>query len=288
MAKKVHLIGANTKNANGMEFFVSKAFKKLGYEVIETDYRVMSKEEVSTRIRYVTDAEFLLCIKGERIVPEDIFACRIPTVLWMQDSVQANQEANFIIQTKAPLFDIVYSFNKKELPFYRQFNKNAQYLPLAADADIHKYVNNPKSIDVGLIGNLNQNRVIMINTLLDKGIPIQYSYSQDNYPEIVSKTLINLNIGITDAGYQQRVFEILSMGGFLLSNKVMDENIFIDKEHLVYFENLDHCVDLCYYYNKHVEEAEKIAKKGQKEVLENHSYIHRVKQIAGDVKNGRN
>src|SRR3990167_10592785 len=112
--KRVHLVGANTKNLNGLEYFISKAFKDLGYEVIETDYRVMNRHEVSNRIRYITDAEFLLVIKGERINPEDVFACRICKILYLQDSVEANQEANYIVQTKASLFDIVYSFNKAE------------------------------------------------------------------------------------------------------------------------------------------------------------------------------
>src|SRR3990167_11556657 len=163
--KRVHLVGANTKNLNGLEYFISKAFKDLGYEVIETDYRVMNRHEVSNRIRYITDAEFLLCIKGERVCPEDIFACRIPTFLWLQDSVQANQEAAFIIQTKSPLFDIVFGFAKAEIPFYKQFNKNSYWLPLAADVNTHGEINIEKTINVGFTGNLNNNRINMINHL---------------------------------------------------------------------------------------------------------------------------
>ena len=287
MNRKVHLISANSKNPYGMEYFVKKSFISIGYEVLCTDYRKMSKEEVSNRIKYVTDVDFLLGIKCERVCPEDIFACRVPTILWLQDSVEANQEANFIIQTKAPLFDIIYSFNKAELPFYKQYNKNSHYLPLAADKDTHLEVNIEKTIDVGLVGNLNTNRINMINHLLDKGIPIQYSYSQKDYAELVSKTKINLNIGITESGYQQRVFEILCMGGFLLTNKVRDESIFEDKKHLVYYENFDDLVNLCYYYNSHEDEAKIIANKGQQLVLEKHQYINRVYQIVEDIKNAR-
>ena len=127
----------------------------------------------------------------------------------------------------------------------------------------------------------------MINFLLDKGIPIQYTYSKDKYAEIVSQTKINLNIGITEAGYQQRIFEILCAGGFLLTNAVRDENIFEDKKHLVYYKNFDDLVNLCYYYNSHMEEAKIIANMGQQEVLEKHTYIHRAQQIVEDVKNAR-
>lgn len=284
---KIHLVSANSKNQYGMEAFIKKAFISLGYEVVCTDYRVMNRYEVSTRIRYITDCEFLLAIKAERICPEDIFACRIPTVLWMQDSVEANKEANFVIQTKASLFDLVYSFSNAELSFYKQFNKNSFYLPLGADKDIHKKVDVEKTIDVGLVGSLNNNRINMINYLLDKGVPIQYSYSQSNYPEIVSKTKINLNIGITEAGYQQRVYEILAMGGFLLTNKVKDENLFIDKEHLVYYNDFDELVNLCYNYINEIKEMKRIAENGRKEVLEKHLYINRVKQIMEDIKNVR-
>ena len=283
MNKKLHLVSANSNNENGMEAFVKKAFISLGYEVLCTDYRVMSKEEVSTRIRYITDAEFLLCIKGERICPEDVFACRIPTILWMQDSIQANQEANFVIQTKAPLFDIVYGFANAEIPFYKQFNKNSFYLPLGADKDMHREINIEKTIDVGFCGSLNNNRINMINYLLDKGILIQYSYNTEKYAEIISNTKINLNIGITESGYQMRVFEILSAGGFLLTNKVKDENLFKDKECLVYYNSFDELVNLCYYYSMNYEEAQKIANKGREEVLEKHTYTHRAQTIIGDI-----
>lgn len=283
---RIHLISANSKNTFGLEYFISKAFKELGWDVIETDYRVISKEEVSTRIRYITDAEFLLCVKGERVCPEDIFTCRIPTILWMQDSIQTNQEANFVIQTKAPLFDIVYSFDDYELPFYKKYNKNSYFLPLAADVDTHKKVDVKKMIDVGFVGNLNNNRINMINHLLDKGIPVQYSYSMDKYAEIVSKTKINFNIGITPYGNQQRIFEILAMGGFLLTNKLQGgTELFKNKEHLVYYENLDHLVELCYYYSEHEDEMNKIAKRGYEEVLKSHTYIHRIKEIIDNINN---
>ncbi len=282
--KKIHLVSANSKNVFGMEFFVSKAFKELGYEILETNYRVMDRYEVSNRIRYITDADFLLCIKGERICPEDVFACRIPTVLWMQDSIQANQEANFVIQTKSPLFDLVYSFNQAELPFYKQFNKNSYYISLGADADIHKGIKVlNKSIEVGFIGSLNNNRINMINYLLNLGISIQYNYTMNNYSEIVSKTKINLNCGINDSGYQMRVFEILCMQGLLFTNLVKDENLFEDKKHLVYYENFDHLYELICYYIDKPEEMERIAKTGQKEVLEKHLYIHKIKEIIDKV-----
>lgn len=282
--KRVHLVGANTKNKFGMEYFVSKAFKSLGYEVLETDYRVMGRYEVSNRIRYITDAEFTLVIKGDRICPEDIFACRIPTALWLQDSVEANQEADFVIQTKASLFDIVYSFANNELPFYKQFNKNSYWLPLGADVDTHHAIKIPnKTIEVGFCGSLNNNRINIMNYLLDKGVPIQYNYDMDSYPEIIGNTKINLNVGITGSGYQQRVFEICSMGGFLLTNKVAGEEIFKDKKHLVYYNDFNHLYELICYYIDKPEEIERISQAGQKEVLENHRYVHRVKQIVGDI-----
>ena len=284
MNKRVHIISADSKNSHGLEYFVSKAFKNLGWGVLETDYRKMSKEEVSNRIKYVTDVDFLLGIKCERVCPEDIFACRVPTVLYMQDSIEANQEANFVIQTKAPLFDIVYGFAKAELPFYKQYNKNSHYLPLAADKDTHLEVNIEKTIDVGLVGNLNTNRINMINHLLDKGIPIQYSYSQKDYAELVSKTKNNLNVGITEAGYQQRVFEILAMGGLLLTNKVRDEDLFVDKEHLVYYNDFNHLCELIYYYMDRPEERQRISNSGQHFVLNNHTYVNRIKEIIDKIR----
>jgi len=283
MNKRLHLVSADSNNKYGMEYFIKKAFISLGYEVLCTDYRVMDRYEVSNRIKYITDVDFLLCIKGERVNPEDVFLCRVPKVLWLQDSVEANQEANFVIQTKAPLFDLVYSFNKAEIPFYKQFNKNTHYLPLAADKDIHKYIDIEKRIDVGFVGNLNTNRINMINYLLDKGIPIQYSYTHTDYVKTVNNTKINLNIGITNSGYQMRVFEILCMQGLLLTNVIKDENLFEDKEQMVYYNDFNHLCELIYYYMGKPKEMERIAEDGQKEVLEKHQYIHRVRTIIDKV-----
>ncbi len=283
--KRVHLVGADLSNQLGLECFIKNAFIQFGWDVIETSYRVMSKEEISTRIRYVTDAEFTLVIKGERICPEDVFACRIPTVLYMQDSVEGNKEAHFVIQTKSPLFDLVYTFNDYELPFYRQFNKNSYFLPLGADQLVHRQIENKnKTIEVGFCGNLNTNRINMINYLLYKGIPVQYSYSTEKYAEIVSNTRININIGITPTGIQQRIFETMCMGGFLITNKLQGgTEIFKDKDHLVYYKDFDELVTLCYNYINEPNEMNRISENGRNEVLKNHLYINRVQQIVGDV-----
>lgn len=285
MKNKIHLVSANSKNIYGMEYFVTKAFKTIGWDVIETDYRVMSKELVDIRIKYITDCDFLLAIKAERVNPESIFACRIPTILWMQDSVEANQEANFVIKTKSSLFDIVYSFNDAELSFYKQFNSNSHWLPLACDPDIHQSIeNNNKLIDVGFVGNLNNNRVNMIRFLLDKGVPVQYNQSMNKYSEIINDTKINLNIGITSTGIQQRVFEILSMGGFLLTNKIQSNELLQDKKHLIYYNDFDNLVGLVYNYINRLDEMKKIACAGMKEVLEKHTYVNRVKAIIDQIK----
>ena len=280
---RIHLVSADANNIYGLEYFIKKAFISLGHEVVEINYRVMSKEEVSTRIRFISDCDFLLMIKGEKVSPDDLFACRIPKVLWMQDSVEVNKEANFIIQTKSWVFDIVYSFSDYEIPFYKKFNKNVYWLPLAADPDTHYMNPFDKEIPVSFIGSMNTNRINMINYLLDCGIPVELYYTKENYCDKVNNTMINLNIGITLQGTQQRVFEILSMGGFLLTNKLQNDiEIFKDKEHLVYFDNFQHLAELINYYYFNPVEREKIAMAGRNEVLEKHTYKHRVQQIIND------
>ncbi len=281
---KIHLLSANSKNKFGLEYFVSKAFKKLGYEVIETDYRVMSKEEVDARIRFITDVDFLLMIKGERVSPDSLFSCRIPKILWMQDSIQSNQEANFVIQTKSWAFDLVYTFNDIELPFYLNFNKNVKWLPLAADEDIHIKKDVEKNISVSFVGSMNNNRVAMINYLLDHGCPVELFYTKEKYCDIVNRSVINLNIGINNSGIQQRVFETLAMGGLLLTNKIEGNMIFEDCKHLVYFENFDQLLFNIQYYIRAHDFRNEISKQGREEVLKNHTYVNRVQTIINDFK----
>lgn len=283
MKYKIHLLSANSSNPYGMESFVKKAFEKIGYTVICTDYRIMSKELVELRIKFIQDCDFLLCIKGERVLPEAVYLCKIPTILWLQDSVQVNKEAQFILQTKAKWFDLVYTFDNSEIPIYKNYGIDALWLPLAADPDMHcQSIKHNSTLDISFIGALYPNRIKLMEYILQK-YSVYYGHTMDHFAELVSSSKINLNLGILPTGNQQRIFEILNMGGFLLTNNIPDDNkLFTNQQHLVYYDP-SNLLDLIDFYLKNEKERKRVAKLGRIEVLNKHLYEHRVRKIIDDL-----
>jgi spore maturation protein CgeB len=103
---------------------------------------------------------------------------------------------------------------------------------------------------------------------------------------IFSRSKIVLNKTMAD-DLNQRVFEVLGSGAFLLTNRIDAraglEDLFTDGKHLVIYENQEHLLELIRYYLDHDEERESIAAAGHKEALEKHTYDARVVDIIRTV-----
>jgi spore maturation protein CgeB len=77
-----------------------------------------------------------------------------------------------------------------------------------------------------------------------------------------------------------KVFEILGCGAFQMVDAKADAvSLFEDKKHLVYYRNAHELRDLISYYLAHPQERSSIARTGRAEVLQKHTYRHRVEKI---------
>ena len=78
----------------------------------------------------------------------------------------------------------------------------------------------------------------------------------------------------------RRIFEGMACGKMVLcdrleKSKKLDE-LFIDGEDIVYYDDIFDCVEKMNYYRENEEERERIANNGFKKVLENHTQKQRV------------
>lgn len=90
---------------------------------------------------------------------------------------------------------------------------------------------------------------------------------------------ICLNISIGD-DLNMRLFEVMATGSFLLTNWLPTlGDLFEDGKHLATYKTLDELEEKIKYYLEHEDEREKIAKEGQKLVLEKHKYADRIQKI---------
>jgi spore maturation protein CgeB len=81
-----------------------------------------------------------------------------------------------------------------------------------------------------------------------------------------------------------RIFEALACGAFVISDNQRDVfSLFKDGEHLVRFNTPDDLIEKIQYYLDHPLEREKIARQGREEVLNNHTYVHRIEKLLSFV-----
>lgn len=96
----------------------------------------------------------------------------------------------------------------------------------------------------------------------------------------LSKININLTNRSIETGLPLRIFDIMGSGGFLITNYQEEiEDYFQIDEDLVVYHSLDELEEKCQYYLTHEQERLRILINGYNKVCQNHTYIHRVKQI---------
>ena len=101
-------------------------------------------------------------------------------------------------------------------------------------------------------------------------------------PVIFNSSKININTTskAIRSGIPLRVFDILSCGGFVLSNYQPELLEFFNPgQDLVMYSSIDECVDLCRYYLEHDNERREIALSGYETLCKFHTYKIRLAQM---------
>ena len=101
-------------------------------------------------------------------------------------------------------------------------------------------------------------------------------------PVIFNSSKININTTskAIRSGIPLRVFDILSCGGFLISNFQQELlEFFTPGKDLVMYSSLDECVELCRYYLERENERRDIASAGLETLTKFHTYKIRLAQM---------
>ena len=128
---------------------------------------------------------------------------------------------------------------------------------------------------VGQVGRWHPYRKTVLQFLQANDVPVQIMQApHEKAAEIYAKSLINLNISL-NGDFNLRVFEVLSSGGFLLTDRLSRESglemIFKDGEHLVCYDSPQDLLEKIHYYLNHPSEAKAIAHKGYEEYKRHHT-----------------
>lgn len=110
-------------------------------------------------------------------------------------------------------------------------------------------------------------------------------YTTTNKIFFLSKINLNITLPSIESGIPQRIFDIMSCGGFVLTNyqEELSDLFEIGKEIEVY-HNTEELLQKCVYYLTHEEERLKIAINGYQKVCNFFSYPHQLQKIIELVK----
>lgn len=279
---RVHLVSARWANHPwGMGNDVYDTLERMGFDVIDTDFR---KDFRHLPRLLQQDAHLTFVLKGNGIPPDSIRRMRGITVLWYPDDLLATPHGPCDIAYNGRAFDLVYGFARYDLTEYAKYGvAQAKWLPLACHPPVHRELDLPKLHDVCFVGNIYPNRAALLERLSRRfDLLVTRAYGE-GMVRIYNQSRIVLNLGIGRGGVQHRVFEALACGSLLLTNELDPaERLFQDKVHLVYY-NEGNIEDLIAYYLAHPEEREAIARQGREEAIRNHTCVHRIQRILGDV-----
>lgn len=93
----------------------------------------------------------------------------------------------------------------------------------------------------------------------------------------LSKINLNLSRSFVEYGLPMRVFDVLSCGGFLVTNDKQDlHKLFTPGKDLVIFRDTQDLVEICEYYLEHEEQRRAIAQQGRSTLAQKHTFVLRM------------
>lgn len=110
-------------------------------------------------------------------------------------------------------------------------------------------------------------------------------YTTANKIFFLSKINLNITLPSIESGIPQRIFDIMSCGGFVLTNYQEElSDLFEIGTEIEVYHNLEELVQKCVYYLTHEEERLNIAINGYQKVCNFFSYPHQLQKIIEIVK----
>lgn len=138
-------------------------------------------------------------------------------------------------------------------------------------------------LDLSLYGDMGWKELVGVNSPTFKHIS-----SSALLPKLYSESKINLNITevTSKTGINQKVYDVLASGGFLLTDFRRDLNSqFKPEEEIVYYRDKEELLSLIEYFLVHPKNRQEIALTGRDRVLREHTYTERMKKLIDIVKN---
>ncbi len=157
---------------------------------------------------------------------------------------------------------------------------NTYWLPPACDPSVHARSSREKQFDISPAGDPTAYSDLL-ELLRERGYHVNDRRCLlEDKADLLSKSKVIVS---NAAQLTSEIYEAMAFGGLLLTNDIPGSGLadmFHDREHMVVYRSQEELFELLDYYLANETEREQIAHSGQSEVLENHTYPHRIMQLA--------
>jgi len=192
----------------------------------------------------------------------------------------------------ASAFTLCWTTDKSALAHYREVGAEALYMPAAADPDIFRPLDLPKTMDVIFVGQNYGQRSTIVEQLRDRGIAVQtFGAGWKNGPvtmtemvRLFSQSKIVLGMGLVGdsselVGLKGRDFEVPMCGALYLThaNPDLAEFFALDRE-IVCYRSFSDLVEKIEFFLAHPGEADAVRQAAFERSRREHTWIQRFQQ----------
>ena len=211
-----------------------------------------------------------------------------PSACWIQESGDdpQNFERNY---PKANRFHYTITPDKESAFEYRSRGINAEWVPHWADIAVQFPMNlESKYVAVTSRGRGGSEFLDYLTNWAEGAIGNQNGMNAEEHTKFLNTGLMV----IQNSRWKEitrRIFEGMACGKLVLTDRLDVakglEELFIDGQEIVLYNDMFDCIEKMNYYNENDEERERIAYNGMAKVIANHSQIQRVDKLIEKWKN---
>lgn len=267
------------KDSTGVYFM--KAFEKIA------DVLHVYNEE----LEYINHEKFDVCVKIDDGLSHHRFPAHFKNSVYYVIDTHIHPDWRLELAEESK-FNHIFCAQKPGSQLHWECD-SVHFLPLACDPDYHYAVSGGiKRYDICFVGNVQpgwqMRRVNRLDTLF-RNIDNFY-FGQKFFrdvTDIYSQSKLVFNSAHSN-DVNMRVFESMCSGSCLFTDKQNWEQLFVDDYHFVSYCDEKEMVEKAKYYISNNAAREEIAKRGQQEVIDKHTYLHRAKEILRVALGGTN
>lgn len=284
---RVLYIGVTEANAGwGQEWFIIRALRDMGVEVLSLDYR-LNRHKVASHLRRMArarvDFDAFVLHKGDTFPVELVHAIRRPRVYIAPDLVARQRAQDKHLGSGLFQMYLVRGNECAESLLNSRWAEPEEIRVFYSGCDPTSHYREPDAasdVDVVFVGSATPRRRSALDSVAARFKVIKTRAFGDTMRHLFNRGKVVLNVHADDdLDVENRVYEVLGCGGFLLTERLLPSSPFEDGVHLVEYDTIQECNDLIEYYLAHDAERRTIAEQGHNECHARHTYLDRARDL---------